>query len=86
VAKLAAFNQRFLASAALELATAVSRASLDWNGLADTGRPAGEPGGIVLPPPGLRAAWQAHSRAWRTHLEALPDLTSTLRTFVQKRR
>ena len=85
-AKLAAFNRRLLASAALELATAVSRAALDWNGLADTGRPVSDSYGIVLPPPALRAAWQAHSRAWRTHLEAQPDLTSTLRTFVQKRR
>jgi uncharacterized repeat protein (TIGR03837 family) len=84
VAKLAAFNQRFLASAAPELATAVSRATQRWNGLAATGRPAGDR--IVLPPPGSWTAWQAHCRAWRAHLEALPDLTSTLRAFVQKRR
>jgi uncharacterized repeat protein (TIGR03837 family) len=81
-AKLAAFNRRFLSAAGPALATAVERAAVDWNGLAD---PAAPPG-IALPPPALWRQWQDHCRAWRSQLEALPDLTSTLRAFVQEHR
>jgi uncharacterized repeat protein (TIGR03837 family) len=81
-AKLAAFNRRFLAAAEPALAAGVEQAAVDWNGLA--GR-AARPG-IALPPPALWRPWQDHCRAWRSQLEALPDLTSTLRAFVQEHR
>ena len=85
-AKLAAFNRRYLESAVPELATALDRAALDWNGL-DAARPktGGQPG-IELPAPDLWEAWRAHCRAWRARLEELPDLTASLRAFVQKHR
>lgn len=85
-AKLAAFNRRFLASAAPELAAAVGRAALDWNGIG-TARPnTGERPVIELPAPALWGAWQAHCRGWRARLEELPDLTASLRAFVRKHR
>jgi uncharacterized repeat protein (TIGR03837 family) len=85
-AKLAAFNHRFLESAVPELAAAVARAALDWNGLGAVRRTTGDRPGIELPVPELWEAWRAHCRAWRARLEELPDLTASLRAFVQKRR
>ncbi|MGZ9032240.1 MAG: elongation factor P maturation arginine rhamnosyltransferase EarP, partial [Burkholderiaceae bacterium] len=82
-AKLAAFNQRFLSAAAPDLRAAVGRATRDWNYLRADGT---EPERIHLPSPALWETWHAHCRAWRSHLAALPDLASSLRAFVQKRR
>ena len=85
-AKLAAFNRRFLASADPALAAAVDRAALDWNGLGAVRPTAGGRPGIELPAPALWEAWRAHCRGWRARVEELPDLTASLRAFVQKRR
>ena len=85
-AKLTAFNQRFLAGATAELRSAVGRAMLDWNGLRAPGAGPFNPAAISLPAPGLRETWHAHCRAWRAHLATLPELASSLRAFVQKRR
>jgi uncharacterized repeat protein (TIGR03837 family) len=86
MAKLEAFNRRFLASATAELRDAVGRAALDWNGIRADGTVSTAPHGFRLPPPALWEAWRAHCRAWRDHLAALPDLASSLRAFVEKRR
>jgi uncharacterized repeat protein (TIGR03837 family) len=83
IAKLAAFNARFLSSAAPELRSAVERAALDWNGVRTGGA---EPPKVRLPATELWEPWLAHCRAWQAHLAALPDLASSLRAFVQKRR
>jgi uncharacterized repeat protein (TIGR03837 family) len=84
-AKLEAFNRRFLSGAAMDLASAVEGATLEWNGL--DGR-ADRPGGqaeFCLPAPALWPLWEAHCRSWRARLLALPDLISALRAFVQER-
>jgi uncharacterized repeat protein (TIGR03837 family) len=86
VAKLAAFHRRFLSAAAPDLAAAVLGAAQAWNGIAGASAPPGHVTGITLPPLGLWRDWQDHCRAWRAALEALPDLTSSLRAFVQERR
>ena len=85
VAKLAAFNARFLSSAAPELRSAVERAALDWNGVRATPTEPSPPP-IHWPAPDLWEAWRAHCRGWRAKLAALPELASSLRAFVQKRR
>jgi uncharacterized repeat protein (TIGR03837 family) len=85
-AKLAAFNQRFLGSATVELGAAVGRAALDWNGIAASKVRPANAAALSLPPPGLWKAWLAHCQAWREHLAALPDLASSLRAFVRKHR
>lgn len=79
-AKLAAFQQRFLAGAAPALAAAVTRAGLAWNSLL----PGPAPG--LLPAAPLWPAWRAQCAAWRDRLLALPDLTSRLQAFVAERR
>jgi len=86
VTKLAAFHRRFLATAAPELAAAVLGAAEGWNGVAGASALPGTVTGITLPPPRLWPGWQDHCRAWRAGLEALPDLTSSLRAFVLERR
>jgi uncharacterized repeat protein (TIGR03837 family) len=86
VAKLAAFHRRFLSAAAPALAAAVLRASEDWNGVGGAQALPAAVTGITLPPSGLWPDWQAHCRAWRDDLEALPDLASSLRAFVLERR
>ena len=85
-AKLAAFNRRFLESAVPELAASVGRAALDWNGLGAARGTTGDQPVIELPVPELWEAWRAHCRGWRARLEELPDLTASLRAFVQKGR
>jgi uncharacterized repeat protein (TIGR03837 family) len=80
-AKLAAFQQRFLAAAPPALAAAVTRAGLAWNGLAP---PGGD--GDVVPPAAVWPAWQAQCAAWRDALLALPDLTASLQAFVLEHR
>jgi uncharacterized repeat protein (TIGR03837 family) len=84
-AKLEAFNQRFLAGAAPDLAPAVSRAALAWNGLGGVARRPGGGAGFELPSAALWPQWQAHCRSWRARLLALPDLASSLRAFVHER-
>jgi uncharacterized repeat protein (TIGR03837 family) len=86
VAKLAAFHRRFLSAALPDLATAVLGAALGWNWVAGASAPPGNVTGITLPAPRLWPDWQDHCRAWRAGLEALPDLTSSLRAFVLERR
>jgi uncharacterized repeat protein (TIGR03837 family) len=86
VAKLAAFHRRFLAAAAPALAAAVQGAAEAWNGIGGAQTPSAGVTGITLPPPELWPDWQAHCRAWRARLEALPDLASSLRAFVLERR
>jgi len=86
VAKLAAFHRRFLSAAAPDLAAAVRSASECWNGVAAVSAAAARVTEITLPPPALWPDWQDRCRAWRAHLEALPDLTSSLRAFVLERR
>lgn len=85
-AKLAAFNQRFLASATAELGAAVGRAMLDWNGVRAAGEGRVDPARISLPATALRKTWHAHCQRWRAHLATLPELASSLRAFVRKRR
>jgi uncharacterized repeat protein (TIGR03837 family) len=85
-AKLAAFNRRFLASATAELRSIVGRAALDWNGIHADGTEPAAPARIHWPEPARWEAWGVHCRAWRAHLAALPDLASSLRAFVRKRR
>jgi uncharacterized repeat protein (TIGR03837 family) len=77
--KLAAFQHCFLAGASPELAAAVTAAGLAWNGLAP-------PGTLALPVGSLLRQWQAHCRAWRDQLRALPDLASSLQAFVLEHR
>jgi uncharacterized repeat protein (TIGR03837 family) len=79
--KLGAFQQRFLAGAAPELAAAVTRAGLIWNGLAPP-----DPRGGVLPQSALWPAWQSHCAAWCDGLRGLPDLSSSLQAFVLEHR
>jgi uncharacterized repeat protein (TIGR03837 family) len=86
VAKLAAFHRRFLSAAAPDLAAAVLSASESWNGVAAASLAAARVTGITLPPPTLWTDWQDHCRAWRSGLETLPDLASSLRAFVLERR
>jgi uncharacterized repeat protein (TIGR03837 family) len=86
VAKLAAFHRRFLSAAAPDLAAAVLGAAENWNGVAGASAPPEDVTGITLPAPRLWPDWQDHCRAWRAALEALPDLTSSLRAFVLERR
>ena len=86
VQKLAAFQRRFLATAAPDLAAAILGAAQGWNGVAGTSAPRGPVTGITLPPPRFWPAWQDHCRAWRAGLAALPDLASSLRAFVLERR
>jgi uncharacterized repeat protein (TIGR03837 family) len=86
VAKLAAFHRRFVSAAAPDLAAAVLGAAERWNGVAGASAPSGRVTGITLPAPALWPHWQDHCRAWRTHLEDLPDLASSLRAFVLERR
>ena len=86
VAKLAAFHRRFLSAAAPDLAAAVLRAAEGWNGVAGASSAPEHVTRITLPPPRLWQDWQDHCRAWRAGLEALPDLTSSLRAFVREHR
>jgi uncharacterized repeat protein (TIGR03837 family) len=86
VGKLAAFHRRFLSGAAPDLAAAVLGAAEGWNGIAGASARPSSVTGITLPPPPLWPDWQAHCLAWRAGLEALPDLTSSLRAFVLERR
>ncbi len=86
VTKLAAFHRRFLSAAAPDLTAALVRAEEGWNGVAGAAAASGHVTGITLPPPRLWQDWQDHCRTWRAGLEALPDLTSSLRAFVQERR
>jgi uncharacterized repeat protein (TIGR03837 family) len=67
--KLAAFEARWLADADPALAAAVRALSARWNGL-------GTAGPLHLP---AAAPWAEQCVRWRTHLRALPDLTSGLR-------
>jgi uncharacterized repeat protein (TIGR03837 family) len=75
-AKLAAFNDRWLATAPAALADCVRGASLAWNGLAPAAA-------LTLP---ALPAWTAHCRAWRDRLWALPDLTAGLQALVREAR
>jgi uncharacterized repeat protein (TIGR03837 family) len=86
VAKLAAFHRRFLAAAAPDLAAALVGAAESWNGVAGASTASGRVTGMTLPPPRLWRDWQDQCRAWRAGLEALPDLTSSLRAFVLEHR
>ena len=86
VAKLAAFQRRFLASASPDLAPLLRSAAESWNGVSRVASPAGQSPRVTLPPPGRWPDWQDHCRAWRAGLESLPDLTSSLRAFVLERR
>jgi uncharacterized repeat protein (TIGR03837 family) len=74
--KLAAFEARWLAAADPALAAAVRALSARWNGL-------GAAGPLVLPPTDL---WTDQCVRWRTHLRALPDLTSGLRAAAGEAR
>ena len=77
-AKIAAFLDRLLAAAGdadeAGLAALLRSLWLDWNGVAG---PAAR-----LPPMPSLSAWTALMRRWRGRLEAQPDLTSRLITFV----
>jgi len=86
VAKLAAFHRRFLSSAAPDVAAAYLAAAEGWNGVAGASAAPEHVIGITLPPSRLWRDWQDHCRAWRAGLEALPDLTSSLRAFVLEHR
>ena len=72
-AKLAAFEQRFLAGVAPALRTALHRLALHWNGLAQAEGP------LELPPLG---PWRAACNAWRAALLEQDDLTTQLQRFV----
>lgn len=72
-AKLLAFLDHLLATAAPELARPLQALMLAWNGLAPLPQ--------ALPAAG---AWQAHCAAWRDRLAAQPDLTTQLLGFVAK--
>lgn len=84
--KLAAFNRRFLAEAATDLAAAVERAALEWNGFGGRHPPSAGQVGLALPAPALWRPWRSHCEAWRSRLLARPDLASALRAFVLERR
>ena len=75
LAKLAAFCDRFLATADAPLAADLRALWTAWNGGAT------EP--LGLPP---LPSWQAHCVAWRNRLQAQPDLASQLIGFVAETR
>ena len=74
-AKLAAFNDLFLAGAPPALAAGVRALHAAWNGLSSASP--------SLPP---LPSWQAHCESWREDLLGRPDLISALLEFVLERR
>lgn len=74
-AKLQAFDRRFLADAAADLAARLGTLSRWWNGLG--------PEPAAWPSP---EAWPRHCAAWRDGLLAGPDLITRLLGFIAERR